>query len=89
MRDKESIKLNLADVGSGVYGGLYILTDLPEDAVKSALVSDEFIAYVKILKKYKSGGYYTFNSKDVCQFLNFMLLGKYPSKTSVQMHLSL
>lgn len=73
VRDKQSVKFNCAAAGTGVYSGLYILTDLPEDAVKSELRSDDFIAYIKVLKKYKSGGYYTFSSKDVSQFLNFKL----------------
>ncbi len=32
-----------------------------------------FLDYVKLLKKYKSGGYYTFNSKDLELYLNFKL----------------
>lgn len=73
VRDKQSVKFNCAVAGVGVYSGLYILTDLPEDVIKDELCSDDFIDYIKILKKYKSGGYYTFSSKDVSQYLNFKL----------------
>lgn len=55
--------------GSGVYGGLYILCDDPEQL--NCLETEEFLDYVKSLKKYKSGGYYTFSSKDLEQYLNW------------------
>ena len=41
--------------------------------VYAALKSDEFIKYVKSLKKYKSGGYYTFSAKNLENFLNWKL----------------
>jgi len=59
--------------GTGVYGGLYILTDLSEDELRGVLVSDEFEAYVKSLGKYKSGGYYTYSSKELQLYLNYKL----------------
>lgn len=80
VRDKSSLKFNRADAGTGVYAGLYILTSLSENEVRDALCSDDFIAYIKVLKKYKSGGYYTFSSKDVSQFLNFKFKDKCVSK---------
>ena len=40
-------------------------------------VSKEILdGYIKTLKKYKSGGYYTFNSKDVEQYVNYYLSQK-------------
>ena len=59
----------LAPAGSGVYGGLYILCDGPEQL--ECLKTEEFLNYVKSLKKYKSGGYYTFSSKDLEKYLNW------------------
>ena len=56
--------------GSGVYGGLYILTEHPE-ALK-ALETQDFMNYVKLLGKYKSGGYYTFSSKELENYLNWI-----------------
>ena len=56
-------------VGSGVYGGLYILTEHPEGL--KVLETEEFISYVKMLGKYKSGGYYTFSSKELENYLNY------------------
>ena len=58
-----------APAGTGVYGGLYILCDGPEQL--ECLKTDTFMEYVKSLKKYKSGGYYTFSSKDLEKFLNW------------------
>jgi adenine-specific DNA-methyltransferase len=55
--------------GSGVYGGLYILTEHPESL--KALETQDFMNYVKMLGKYKSGGYYTFSSKELENYLNW------------------
>jgi len=76
IRDVASVKLNKADAGSGVYSGLYILSDVPESQIRDVLLSEDFINYIRVLKKYKSGGYYTFSSKDLRQFLNFQLCKK-------------
>lgn len=68
--------------GDGIYSGLYVITDIniPWRDIKDIIVSDEFIEYIKLLKKYKSGGYYTYNSKDVEQYINYHL--KYNEKTT-------
>jgi adenine-specific DNA-methyltransferase len=58
-----------ASAGIGVYGGLYILCDGPEQL--ECLKTKEFMSYVKSLRKYKSGGYYTFSSKDLENYLNW------------------
>lgn len=71
VKDRESIKLNTVPAGSGVYSGLYILTDLSFETIRDIVVSDDFIDYVKTLKCYKSGGYYTYGSKDLEQYLNY------------------
>lgn len=68
-----TIKLNEVPAGSGLYSGLYILTDIPLPLIEQAIKSREFIDYLRILKNYKSGGYYTFNSKDLEQYLNYKL----------------
>lgn len=74
LKDTKSIKLNQVPIGSGVYSGLYILTNIPFSYIENVIKSQDFIDYIKILKKYKSGGYYTFNSKDLEQYLNFKML---------------
>lgn len=78
--DKNSIKLNKVPSGSGIYSGLYILTEVTEDILRKALITDEFIQYVATLKKYKSGGYYTFNSKELEQYLNYKLSNLFNDK---------
>ena len=58
-----------APSGTGVYGGLYILTEHPEGL--KVLETEDFMNYVKMLGKYKSGGYYTFSSKELENYLNW------------------
>ena len=77
VKDKESIRLERVEKGKGVYGGLYILTDIDEDELRNFIVSDDFVAYIRLLSNYKSGGYYTFASKDVEEYLNYKLSKKY------------
>jgi len=76
VKDVDSIKLNFVPSGSGVYGGLYILTSIPEQEIRQYIYSEEFIRYVSILKNYKSGGYYTFNSKELEKYLNYKISSK-------------
>ena len=71
IKDINSLKINFVDKGCGLYSGLYILTDISYDVIKELLERDDFINYIASLKKYKSGGYYTFNSKDLELYLNF------------------
>ncbi len=73
IKDIESIKINLAPKGNGVYSGLYIISEASYDTIKTMLQSNDFLNYVKLLKKYKSGGYYTFSSKDLEVYLNYRL----------------
>jgi len=65
----------IAPAGTGVYGGLYILPKTVEGDVENyligALKSQDFLDYVKMLGKYKSGGYYTYSSKDLENYLNW------------------
>lgn len=76
IKDITSIKLNHVKAGEGVYSGLYVLANVDYATLKKVLMSDSFIEYIKVLKKYKSGGYYTYNSKDLEQYLNYKL-GEY------------
>jgi len=65
----EDIRPLKAPAGTGVYGGLYILTEHPEGL--KALETQDFMNYVKMLGKYKSGGYYTYSSKELENYLNW------------------
>jgi adenine-specific DNA-methyltransferase len=71
----ESLKILKAQAGIGVYSGIYILTNKTYEEVKKALVNPLFINFVESLKKYKNGGYYTFNTSDVQKYLNYYFEG--------------
>lgn len=77
IKDKSSIKLEIVAAGKGLYSGLYILTEIEFEEIQQLILSDDFIDYIKSLKNYKSGGYYTFASKDLEQYLNYKLSEKY------------
>lgn len=76
VRRAEDLKLVKVAKGEGVYGGLYVLAKNVKDDVKgylqSVLKNYDFISYVKMLRKYKSGGYYTFSSKELENYLNWI-----------------
>ena len=69
IKDVNSIKLREIPAGIGIYSGLYILTDLSFAKIREIIKSQCFIDYVASLKKYKSGGYYTFSSDDLKKYL--------------------
>lgn len=71
--NKESIKLEKVAKGAGVYSGLYILGKTDEATLRRILISDAFVRYVRSLRHYKSGGYYTFSSKELEQYINCQL----------------
>jgi adenine-specific DNA-methyltransferase len=69
VRTEEDLKPLRVPAGTGVYGGLYIQCDYP--LFIDSLNWGTFLEYVKSLKKYKSGGYYTYSSKDLQKFLDW------------------
>lgn len=71
IKSKLDIKLIKCDKGVGVYSGLYILTEVPENEMKEMLYSEDFVSYISLLGKYKSGGYFTFSSKDLKNYLEY------------------
>ena len=77
VKDLQSIKLEIVPKQCGIYSGLYILTYIDFQTIKELIYCDDFIEYIKLLKNYKSGGYYTYTSKDLELYLNFKLTEKY------------
>ena len=77
IKDIHSIKLEVVPQGCGVYSGLYILTEFKFEIIRQLVYSEDFIEYIKLLKNYKSGGYYNFSSKDLEQYLNYKLTKEY------------
>lgn len=78
IRTEKDLKIELVKNGEGLYSGLYIIShaDIPNEDIINILRTPDFADYIKLLKKYKSGGYYTFNTKDVEQYLNWFLTYK-------------
>lgn len=89
-RKKEDFKLVEIEEGEGIYSGLYLITDfdISFNFIKNIIASDDFIEYIKLLKKYKSGGYYTFNSKDIEQYINYYLTYKSEEKYALKLSVS-
>ena len=73
IKDIKSIKLNKVKAGQGMYSCLYIVTDVSFEKIKKIICTDKFIEYLSILNKCKSGGYYTFSSKDLAKYINCCL----------------
>ena len=73
LRDVSDIKTEIIKPGRGIYSGLYILTTIPSETIIRYIKSDEFVKYISLLGKYKSGGYYTFSSKDIKKFLVYKI----------------
>ncbi len=72
LRNEYDFKFTKAPSGTGVYGGLYITSEtISLEEISKVLKTKEFMSYVSLLGKYKSGGYYTFSSKDVKKFLDY------------------
>lgn len=72
LRTEEDFKFTSAPSGTGVYGGLYIISDsISLEEISKSLKTQEFISYISLLAKYKSGGYYTYSSKDVKRYLDY------------------
>ena len=77
IKDINSIRLEKVGKGKGVYSGLYILTDEDYQTISDLILSKDFINYIRLLKHYKSGGYYTYSSKDLELYINYKLAAKY------------
>lgn len=74
IRDTKDLKLIDVPCNCGVYSGLYIISDtISFDLIKKVLLDMDFGKYIALLAKYKSGGYYTFSSKDVKAYLDYKL----------------
>lgn len=88
VKNTKSIRLEFVPAGKGVYSGLYILTKIDFKTIQELIISEDFINYIKVLKNYKSGGYYTYSSKDLERYLNYKLSEKYGQQRISQSHLS-
>ena len=81
IRDKNDVILRELPANTAVYSGFYIIRNgMPQNReemkllyhqVEDALKTNLFANYVKSIGKSKNGGYYTFSTKDLEQFLNY------------------
>ena len=81
IRDKNDVILRELPAKTAVYSGFYIIRNgmlqnrkemkLLYQQVDDALKTNLFANYVKSIGKSKNGGYYTFSTKDLEQFLHF------------------
>ena len=81
IRDKNDVILRELPANTAVYSGFYIIRNgmlqnrkemkLLYQQVDDALKTNLFANYVKSIGKSKNGGYYTFSTKDLEQFLNY------------------
>lgn len=71
VKDVNDMHIVRAYPGVGVYGGLYVTGEgLTMAMLEGVLRTPEFFEYIKSLRKYKNGGYYTFSSSDLEEYLN-------------------
>lgn len=73
IKELKDLKIIEVKAGQGIFSGLYLVSDLPLSEFEKALRNDEFFAFIKSLRKYKNGGYYSFNSTDLGRFLAYKL----------------
>jgi adenine-specific DNA-methyltransferase len=69
VKEKNPAKIEHVPAGKGLCSGFYVLSPMAFPEIKEMLGSDTFLRYVKVLRKYKSGGWYTFSSKDLEKYL--------------------
>lgn len=75
LRTSADLKIISAPAGIGVYSGLYLIgAERDLSKVSKLLKNEEFSTYISLLGKYKSGGYYTFSSKDIKAYLDYKLV---------------
>ena len=75
IKNVASVKLQVVASGQGIYSGLYILTGKRFEDVERVIKHQNFIDYISTIGKCKSGGYYTFSSNDLKQYLLYKLEG--------------
>lgn len=70
VRPDHPVRITCAPAGVGVFGGIYII-GLSKKQVRKYMSDDIFWDWCRALAKYKSGGYYTFSSKELEQYLRW------------------
>lgn len=86
VKNGSDLKYGMLKPFYGVYSGYYIICkDTVIQALRQCLFQEhtnELINYIKALGKYKNGGYYTFSSKDLEDYLNYKIEEYYETEDS-------
>lgn len=76
VKDLNSLRIQEVPTGKGVLSGLYIV-GLSLQRVTELLVNEDFLNYVKMLRKYKRNNYYTFSSRDLDLWISYFIARDY------------
>lgn len=86
VKNDSDLKYGMLKPFYGVYSGYYIICkNTTIQVLKQCLFQEytnELINYIKALGKYKNGGYYTFSSKDLEDYLNYKIEESYETEDS-------
>ncbi|WP_341266640.1 hypothetical protein [Candidatus Phytoplasma fraxini] len=74
IKNLENIKFKILSPSIVPYSGYYILTDKYDfEFIKTILMKQDFIEYLKILGKSKNGEYYFFSTTDLHLYLSYQM----------------
>lgn len=69
---RDAVRTADAPAGTGVYSGIYVL-GASRDEVASALSDGDYMRWLRFLRHYKSGGYYSASSRELERYLDWKL----------------
>lgn len=73
VKSPQDMEISFIDSGVGVYGGLYVVADDGYDTFIEKIYDENFFRFIKLLRKYKSGGYYTFSTREFNAYASYYL----------------
>ena len=71
VKSVETLRLIPVAPEEGLYAGLYLLTEKDENSLLQAFKHPYFLLFLETIGRYRSGGYYTYSSKEMSQYLNY------------------
>lgn len=71
LKSPQDLKISYAPAGVGVYSGLYLTGEVDEHQIRQMLQNEQFMRYVRLLRKYKRNGFYSFSAIDLEKYLYF------------------
>ena len=73
VKSPQDMKIKKIDSGVGAYGGLYVVADEGYEKYIEKVYNEDFFNFIKLLRKYKSGGYYTFSTREFNAYASYYL----------------